>query len=95
MERIEDIGLPVTRPRWSELTDAGPGVAVNNFDVEIRLAEICRLWNIDYYSRIHRSRGDSGQNKAERTNSTIEDVVVDDGKLIRLGVCSHISWPQR
>ena len=35
IERIKDIGLPMIKPRWSELTDGGPGVSVTNFDVQI------------------------------------------------------------
>ena len=81
LERIQDIGLPVIKPRWSELTDAGPGVSVTNFDVKVREAEICRLWNQDYYIRLHRSRGDSGQNEAEKTNSAIGDALVDGGTV--------------
>ena len=81
IERIKDIGLPMIKPRWSELTDGGPGVSVTNFDVQIRAMEMCRMWNLDYYIRLHRSRGDSGQNEAERTNSAIGDALVDGGTL--------------
>lgn len=81
LDRIQDIGLPCIKPRWSELTDAGPGVSVTNFDVQTRVAELCRLWNLDYYIRLHRSRGDSGQNEAERTNSAIGDAMVDGGTI--------------
>ena len=73
--------MPMIKPRWAELTDAGPGVSVSNFDVQIRAMEICRMWNIDYYIRLHRSRGGSGQNEAERTNSAIGDALVDGGTL--------------
>ena len=54
LERTQDIGLAVIKPRWSELTDTGPGVSVTNFDVKVRAAEMCHLWNLDYYIRLHR-----------------------------------------
>ena len=34
-----------------------------------------------YKITVHRSRGDSGQNEAERTNSAIADSIVDGGTL--------------
>ena len=81
IERIKDIGLPMIKLRWSELIDGGPGVSVTNFDVQIRAMEICGMWNLDYYIRLHRSRGDSGQNEAERINSAVRDALVDGGTL--------------
>lgn len=57
------------RPRVATLTDAGPGVNVNNFAVQIREAAMAKLEDSDYRIRVHRARGDSGQNEAERTNS--------------------------
>lgn len=59
LEQIKNIGLPVIKPRWTVLTDAGPGVSVTKFEVQIKSMEICRLWNLDYCIRLHRSRGDS------------------------------------
>lgn len=44
----------------------------SNLEVRFRDAEICRMFNSDYRVRVHRSRGDSGQNEAERTNSAME-----------------------
>ncbi len=38
---------------------------------------MARMFNSDYRVRCHRSRGDSGQGEAERTNSAIGDTVVD------------------
>ena len=35
----------------------------------------------DYRTRVHRSRGDSGQREAERTNSAIQESVVDGGTI--------------
>ena len=68
-------------PKWADLTDAGPGVGVSNYLVRFRDAEMARLYNSDYRVRCHRSRGDSGQGEAERTNSAIEDSIVDGETL--------------
>lgn len=69
------------RPKWADLTDAGPGVGVSNFQVRFRDAEFARIHCSDYRVRVHRSRGDSGQNEAERTNSAIGDSIVDGGTI--------------
>ena len=42
---------------------------------------MARLYNSDYRVRCHRSRGDSGQGEAERTNSAIGDSIVDGETL--------------
>ena len=78
---IENLQLPIVKPRWCDLTDAGPGVGVSNFEVKFRDAEMCRMFNSDYRIRLHRSRGDSGQGEAERTNSAIGDSVVDGSTI--------------
>ena len=69
------------KPRWADLTDAGLGVGVSNYDVRFRDAELARIHNSDYRVRCHRSRGDSGQGEAARTNSAIADAVVDGATL--------------
>ena len=46
-----------------------------------RDAEMARIHNSDYRVRCHRSRGDSGQGEAERTNSAISDSLVDGATL--------------
>ena len=69
------------KPRWADLTDAGPGVGVSNYEVRFRDAELARIHNSDYRVRCHRSRGDSGQGEAERTNSAISDALVDGATL--------------
>ena len=71
------LNLPLLRPKWADITDAGPGVGVSNFEVRFRDAEFARIHSRDYLIRVHRSREDSGQNKAERTNSATGDNVVD------------------
>ena len=78
---IDSIGLPPVKPRWADLTDAGPGVGISNFEVRFRDAELARLHNSDYRIRLHRSRGDSRQNEAERTNSAIQDSVIDGATI--------------
>lgn len=78
---LEELKLPPVKPRYGELTDAGPGQGVNNFDVQFRDAEMAMLYNSDYRIRIHRSCGDSGQGEAEHTNSAISDAVVDGGTI--------------
>ena len=78
---IKDLKLPVVKPRWCDLTDAGPGVGISNFEVKFRDAELCRIFNSDYRMRLHRSRGDSRQGEAERTNSAIGDAVVDGATI--------------
>ena len=56
-------------------------MGVSNYDVRFRDAELARIHNSDYRVRCHRSRGDSGQGEAERSNSAIADGVVDGATL--------------
>ena len=56
-------------------------MGVSNFEVKFRDAELCRIFNSDHRMRLHRSRGDSGQGEAERTNSAIGDAVVDGATI--------------
>ncbi len=81
LELLKELQLPKLKPRCCDLTDAGPGVGVSNYEVKFRDAEICRLFDSDYRVRVHRSRGDSGQGEAERTNSAIGDSVVDGSTI--------------
>lgn len=81
LDILDELNLPKVKPRIAYLTDAGPGVGVLNFEVRFRDAELARLWNSDYRVRVHRSRGDSGQGEAERTNSAIADSVVDGATI--------------
>ena len=78
LNQINDLGPVDVKPRWCDLSDAGPGVAVSNFDVEFRDAELARMWGSEYRIRLHLSRNDSHSNEAERTNSAIADSVVDE-----------------
>ena len=81
LELLKSFHLPAVKPRWADFTDAGPGVGVSNFEVQFRDAELARIFSSDYRIRVHRARGDSGQNEAERTNSAIGDSVVDGATL--------------
>ena len=49
--------------------------------MRFRDAELVRLSNLDIRERCHRSRDDSVQNEAERTNSAIGDAVVDGSTI--------------
>ena len=77
LNQINDPGLVDVKSRWCDLSDAGPGIAVSNFDVQFRDAELARMWGSVYRVRLHLSRKDCHSNKAERTNSAIADSVVD------------------
>ena len=55
---IKDLQLPNVKPRWCDVTDAGPAVGISNLEVRFRDAEMCQMFNSDYRNRIHRSRGD-------------------------------------
>ena len=81
LDILSDLCLQPAKPRWVDLTDAGPGVGVSNYEVRFRDAELARIHNSDYRVRCHRSRGDSGQGEAERTNSAISDALVDGATL--------------
>ena len=80
-EIFENLKLPKVKPKCADLTDAGPGVGVSNYLLRFRDSEMARLYNSDYRVRCHRSRGDSGQGEAERTNSAIGDSIVDGETL--------------
>ena len=78
---LQELELPPVKPRFCDLSDAGPGVGVSNLEVNIRDAEICRIFKSDRRIRLHRSHGDSGQGEAERTNSAIGDAIVDGATI--------------
>ena len=78
---ITALDLPQAKPRVAHNTDAGPGVGVSNTEVRCRDAELSMIEGSDYRVRIHRARGDSGQNEAERTNSASGDAIVDGSTI--------------
>lgn len=79
LSQISELKLPIIKPRWLDLTDAGPGVAVSNGDVRFHDAEMAMFLGSDW--RCHRARGDSCQNEAERTNTALGDVIADGGTI--------------
>ena len=81
VERFGEFDFHPVKPRKADFTDAGPGVSVTNTDVKFRDAEIAIIHNLAYRIRCHRSRGDSGQGEAERTNSAIGDALVDGATI--------------
>ena len=81
LECLEDLKLPPVKPRWCDLSEAGPGVGVSNLEVRFRDAEMAQIWNSDYRVRVHRAREDSGQGEAERTNAAVGDAVIDGGTI--------------
>ena len=71
IDLVDELNLPLLKSVITELTDAGPGVGVSNYEVRFRLAELARIHCSDRRNQIHRARGDSAQNEVERTNSAI------------------------
>jgi hypothetical protein len=76
-----DVHLPQKKKIVGELTDAGPGVGVSNYEVKFRMAEVSRMHKTVRRTRVHRATGDSGQNESERTNACIGEALVDGGPL--------------
>ena len=62
--------LPQFKSDLLEATDAGLGVGCTNVEVKYK-----RL------NRVHRARNDSGQNEAERSNTSIGEALVDGSAL--------------
>ena len=81
LEMLQNLRLPVVKPRWYHNSDAGPGVGITNFEVKFRDAELTMLYERDYACRLHSARGSSGDNEAERTNSAVGDSIVDGATL--------------
>ena len=81
LQAVRDFDLHPVKPRKADFTDAGPGVAVNNLEIKFRDAELAIVHNYDYRIRCHKSRGDSGQGEAERTNSAMGDALVDGATI--------------
>ena len=49
--------------------------------MKYRDAELARILNLDRLNRVHRAQNDSGQNKAERSNTSIGEALVDGSDL--------------
>ena len=76
LKLIAEPQLPIGKTRLLELTDAGPGVGCNNIAVQYRMAEKILIHGYDKVLRVHRARGDSGQNEAKRTNASIGEALL-------------------
>ena len=76
LQVLAELKIPIEKPCVLELTDAGPGVGCNNTAVQYRMAETILVHGFDKVLRVHRGRGDSGQNEAERTNASIGEALV-------------------
>ena len=85
-EEIFSLELPMMRPRVVDLTDAGPGVGINNYEVFYRMAQESLICNYDYYARVHLAPGDSSMNEVERIQSSVGDAMADGG---------YIEWEHR
>jgi hypothetical protein len=81
LTKIQALDLPACKTIIAELTDAGPGVGISNFEVQFREAEKSRINDTIRRTRLHRSRGDSAQNESERTNACIGEALVDGSAL--------------
>lgn len=79
MSAITDLHLPPVKPRWGDITDAGPGVGVSSRAVVFRDAEMALLFNSDYRIRLHRAPQDPCE--AERVNGAIGDNIVDGATI--------------
>ncbi|XP_065130789.1 uncharacterized protein [Paramisgurnus dabryanus] len=81
LKHLDITPMPMVCPQIIELTDAGPGVGVSNFEVRFRAAEKIRIHSTDLLCRIHRAREDSGQNEAERLNACLGEAICDGGTI--------------
>jgi hypothetical protein len=79
--QIEELELPVMKSRQCIRADSGPGVGCGNHEVQFRMAEVARISNADMRIILHGSRGDSGQNEAEQTNSGVSNAVCDGSTI--------------
>ena len=81
LECINELKVPPVKTDILKNTDAGPGVGSTNVEVRYRDAEMARILNFDRVNRIHRTRDDSGQNEAERSNARVGEALVDGGAM--------------
>ena len=59
-----------------ELTVAGPGIGISNFEVQFREAGKAQLHHSLLRTSIHCSRGDSGQNETGRMKPCIGEAMI-------------------
>ena len=73
---------PISKSRFVELTDGGPGVGISNKDVQMRIAQRARILDADYLVRHHLANNDSSQNDVERCQGYVGDAICDGGSLL-------------
>ena len=78
---IESLNIPHVRPYVCQLTDAGPGVGVNNFEAQFRDTEIAILFKSRLRHRFHLATDDQGHNIAERSNAYVGEAIADGSAL--------------
>ena len=76
VDLLRDVKLPKVKSRIVDLTDAGPGVGISNYEVKIRTAEEIRFMNYDYYVRHHLAPGDSSHNEVETIQSYVGKLLI-------------------
>ena len=81
VERIDELDLPQQKSRQCIRADSGPGVGCSNNEVKFRMAKIARLSDADIRITLRGSRGESGQNEAEQTNSGVNNAICDGGTI--------------
>ena len=76
LDGLQIYQLPKMKSRIVDLTDAGPGVGITNYEVQYRMAQELILLNVDYYVRHHLAPGDSSQNEVERIQSYVGKIIM-------------------
>ena len=76
LDGLQIYQLPKMKSRIVDLTDAGPGVGITNYEVQYQMAQEVILLNVDYYVRHHLAPGDSSQNEVERIQSCAGKIIM-------------------
>lgn len=76
LDRLQIYQFPKMKSRIVDLTDAGPGVGITNYEVQYRMAQEVILFNVDYYIRHHLAPGDSSQNEVERRQGYVGNIIM-------------------
>ena len=76
LDGLQIYQLPKMKSRIVDLTDAGPGVGITNYEVQYQMAQEVILLNVDYYVRHHLAPGDSSQNEVERIQSYVGKIIM-------------------
>ena len=95
LDRLQIYQLPKMKSRIVDLTDAGPGVGITNYEVQYRMAQEVILLNVDYYIRHHLPPGDSSRNEFERIQTYVGKIIMEvlyDHSYSTLGKIIHDYW---